>query len=302
MEALEHLHRQLEGLEDLRDIVGTMKALSAASVRQYEHAAEALADYYRTVELALHAALRGVGTEPLGELTAPAKTDRHGLVVFCSDHGLCGRFNEDVVAHADESVSAGGWRKEDCQVLAVGARAAGTLERYGFDVARELFLPGTASLITHTVQQLLPILDEWRHRDGVSVISLVYNHPLQRRVGYSPAIVRLLPIDLNRFEHLEREPWPTRNIPGFSVSRRTLLVALMRQYFFVMLSRACADSLAAEHNSRLAAMQAAEKNLDDQFEETMTRYRRARQEMITAELLDVVTGFQVITGDAAENQ
>lgn len=69
MESLERLGGQLESLEKLHSIVKTMKAMSAASIRQYEKAADSLTDYYHTVELGLHVALQDmhgpIGTPPV---------------------------------------------------------------------------------------------------------------------------------------------------------------------------------------------------------------------------------------------
>jgi F-type H+-transporting ATPase subunit gamma len=335
MEALEHLQKQLAGLKDLRDIVKTMKALSAASIRQYEHAAEALADYYRTVELGLHAALREAGISAVAELARPPERSGAGLIVFGSDHGLCGRFNEDVVdqvvgyvrevqvleldegsplgsrsglhptssipgvvALAGEGQGEGLGDRGRYRILAVGARVAGGLEREGLTVEEDLMVPGSAARITATVQQLLLKIDEWRRESGISHVMLFYNHPLRRSASHRPVSLRLLPIDLRRFKHLEEEPWPSRGVPGFTLPRPALLTHLLRQYFFVVISRACADSQAAEHGSRLAAMQAAEKNLADRLDEVTMSYRRARQTAITSELLDVVSGFEAITQTA----
>lgn len=299
MESLEHLQKQLSGLKDLRGIVKTMKALSAASIRQYEHAAEALADYYRTVELGLHAALRGAGTSAVAELARRPERASAGLIVFGSDHGLCGRFNEDVVHHVVDYIREQGVRKEQCRVLAVGARAAGGLEREGLTVEENLMVPGSAARIAATVQQLLLKIDLWREAGGVSPVTLFYNHPLRRNASYRSVSPALLPIDLQRFRHLEEQSWPSRGIPGFTLTRTELLTYLLRQYFFVVVSRACADSQAAEHGSRLSAMQAAEKNLADRLDEVTMSYRRARQTVITSELLDVVSGFEAITKTTA---
>ncbi len=63
------------------------------------------------------------------------------------------------------------------------------------------------------------------------------------------------------------------------------------------LFRACAESLASEHNARLVAMQAAGKNIDEAIDETRTEHRRLRQERITAEILDVVTGYEASSGN-----
>jgi F-type H+-transporting ATPase subunit gamma len=79
--------------------------------------------------------------------------------------------------------------------------------------------------------------------------------------------------------------------------REALLSRLLRQYLFVSIFRACAESQASEHASRLAAMQAAERNLDTRLEEVTMTFRRARQDVITSELLDVVAGFEAITTD-----
>ncbi len=74
----------------------------------------------------------------------------------------------------------------------------------------------------------------------------------------------------------------------------TLFSRLVRQYLFVWLFRACAESLAGENASRIAAMQAAERNIKDRLLALRSDYAMRRQTAITAELLDVVTGFEAL--------
>jgi len=74
-----------------------------------------------------------------------------------------------------------------------------------------------------------------------------------------------------------------------------LLAALVRQHLFISLFRAGAESAASEHATRLAAMQAAERNIDDHLDEMNGAYRQRRQALITEELLDVVAGFEALT-------
>jgi F-type H+-transporting ATPase subunit gamma len=294
METLEHLRHRLDTVEDLGGIVRTMKALAAVSIRQYEAAVRSLGDYYRTVELGLHVALR--------DLPAPEPEPRRaesaiGAVVFGSDHGLCGRFNEDIVAHARERLaerSAG----RPVRVLAVGARAAGLLEHAGQPVEEEVFVPGSAARITATVRHVLLKIDQWRTEGGVQRVYYFHNRPVAG-ARHRPAGARLLPVSLARFQRLEAERWPGPSLPSFSMDRPRLLAALLQQYFFVSVFRACAESLAAENASRLAAMQAAEKNLSERHAELLAEFRRHRQEAITTELLDVVAGYEALrTGPA----
>ncbi|NIP73232.1 MAG: F0F1 ATP synthase subunit gamma [Gammaproteobacteria bacterium] len=293
METTEQLQRRIESFEELRSIVSTMKALSAVSIRQYEQAQRSLADYYRTVELGLHVVLRDVARAPSPRRRRQA--GRSAAVVFGTDHGLCGRFNEDIAAHALERLQSVPAADESALMLAVGARAAGQLESAGHRVEEDLFVPGSAARITATVQQILLKIDEWRSETGVEYVHLFFNRATARS-GYQPTGVQLLPVNLQRFHRLEERPWPSRRLPMYTMDRQQILARLLRQYFFVSLFRACAESQAAEHGSRLNAMQAAERNLDERLEEVTGEYRRVRQESITAELLDVVSGFEATAG------
>ncbi|AOY88084.1 F0F1 ATP synthase subunit gamma [Marinobacter salinus] len=292
MESLEQLHKQLDSLDQLRSIVKTMKALSAANIHQFEQAVEALGGYYRTVELGLHVVLKDM--KPSGFEHGPASRPRRlGAVVFGSDHGLCGRFNEEIAEHAIMRMDSTAAEKEDRRLLAVGARVAGSLENAGLHVEEDFLTPGSAVQITATVQQILLKIDQWQEEAGAHYIFLFYNRHSRQR-SYQPTGVQLLPMNLRRFHRLEEEPWPSRSLPTFTMERQALFHRLLDQYLFVSVFRACAESQASEHASRLSAMQSAERNLDERIGDVTMSYRRARQTVITSELLDLVSGFEAL--------
>ncbi len=300
MEALEQLHKQLDSLDDLRSIVKTMKALSAASIRQYEQAVAALAGYYQTVERGLYVVLKDMQQAPS---SAGRSHGQVAAIVFGSDHGLCGRFNEEISDYTVQrlntmtpvkTAAAEPERPKRRLILTVGARIAASLEHKGETIDESYLVPGSAAHITSTVQQILLQIDAWREQAGVQSVYLFYNRHTEGQ-GYQSTALELLPVDLQRLRQLEEGPWPGRSLPTFSMDRPALLSHLLQQYLFVSIFRACAESQAAEHASRLAAMQAAQRNLDDRFDEVTTQFRRARQNSITSELLDVVSGFEAIT-------
>lgn len=293
MESLEHLHRQLDSLDELRTIVKTMKALSAASIHQYEQAVSALNGYARTVERGLYVVVKDMPLPPTPD-TSRQKLPRHAAIVFGSDHGLCGRFNEEITQHALAHLDASATAPDQRLILAVGARVAASLEHAGQAIEEDFLVPGSAEQITATVQQILLKVDEWRAQACVHHVYLFYNRHTGSR-AYQPTALELLPLDLQRFQQLETGSWPSRSLPTFSMDRERLLSRLLRQYLFVTLFRACAESQASEHASRLAAMQAAQRNLDERLDEVTMTFRRARQNVITSELLDVVSGFEAIT-------
>jgi F-type H+-transporting ATPase subunit gamma len=288
MANLEQLAERVASLGDLQVIVRTMKALSAASIRQYEQAAHALTDYYRTVELGLHVVLR----DRKMTREAEPRTDRpEGLVVFGSDHGLCGRFNEDIADRVGAYVAQS--RHAERLVLAVGGRAAVRLAQIPLTVDAEFRLPGSAARISATIGQVLLTIDEWRTHRNVERVTVFHNGYLSSS-RYRPTQLTMLPVDLQHFQRLERQPWPSRVLPTYTMPAETLFASLLRQYFFVALFRACAESQASEQGSRLAAMRAAERNLEERAEDVGREFRLARQDQITGELLDVVAGFEAL--------
>ncbi len=292
MESLEQLHRQLDNIGELRAIVKTMKALSAASIRQYDQAVSAVTSYYQTVEHGLHIVLRDMQTT-----TSPARDGgeprRLAAIVFGSDHGLCGRFNEEIARHTLKHKTLAVVQPDNRYVLAVGARVTGSLEQEGQMVRETLLAPNSAAQITACVQKILVKIDQWSEQVGGEYVYLFYNRHSGK--SYLPTGVELLPINLHRFHRLQHERWPSRSLPMFTMDHDALLSHLLLQYLFVSIFRACAESQASEHASRLAAMQVAQRNLDERLEEVTMTFRRARQKVITSELLDVVSGFEAIT-------
>jgi len=77
-----------------------------------------------------------------------------------------------------------------------------------------------------------------------------------------------------------------------------LFSSLIREYLFVSLYRAFAESLASENASRLASMQVAERNIEDRLVDLSAQFHQQRQSSIDEELFDLVAGFEALTGKA----
>lgn len=294
MATVEHLTQQLDNLGDLASVVHTMKSLSVVSIRQYEQAVEALADYYTTVALALQGLLHdhAGGHDPEPHPRAGSGMQRHMAVVFGSDHGLCGRVNEDLADCVRSHCQATGVN-DSLLLLVIGEHMVARLEQWGLQSQAQYRVPGTAEQITGLVQNILVQIDAWREQLGVQWVTLFYNQPLST-TRYRSVALPLLPAHVQQLQQLEPRLWPGRVPPTMDLDRGLLLSTLLRQYFFVSVFRACAQSQASEHGSRLAAMRVAEKNLTERINEVSAQLRQARQGQVTAELLDVVSGFEVL--------
>jgi len=291
MQALEQLTKTRDTIEDLQGIVRTMKTLAAVSIHQYNTAIASLLDYNRTVEMGLYIVLQGKAPSLKRPVSHGAR--KLAAVVFGSDRGLCGRFNEEIADFAIAKMNGFHVKQDDRIVLAVGARVAARLEERRQAVEECFFVPGSVSAVTMTVQQILLKIDEWRTQREVTDVLLFYNHH-DNNATHQARMLHLLPVELSRFQRVAEQRWPTHVLPTYNMNREKLFASLIRQYFFVSTFRACAESLASEHASRLASMQAAEGNIEDRLHALTTRLRELRQDSITEELLDVVAGFETL--------
>ncbi|MFE8072545.1 F0F1 ATP synthase subunit gamma [Marinobacteraceae bacterium S3BR75-40.1] len=283
------LRRKIANADDLLTVVRTMKTLAAANIGQYEQAVVALADYYRTVEQGLGVCLRQVGAAE--RLLPPLRTGAGaGVVVFGSDQGLVGQFNADLedyllTAQKDETLPFRVW--------AVGERIQTRLSDAGVTIQSTLAVPQSVAAITPLVQQLLFETESLRALGDMGPLYLFHNRP-EKRKQYRPSRQRLLPLDRQWRQALVDQSWEGSCLPEVIGGVEGTLRTLIYEYLFVSLFRACAESMASENASRLAAMQRAENNINERLDELNHDYHRLRQSLIDEELFDVVSGFEAL--------
>ncbi|CAM2890537.1 F0F1 ATP synthase subunit gamma [Legionella anisa] len=284
------LRRKINGAQELQSVVRTMKALAAASIGQYEKSAQALADYYHALELGLAVCFRDM--KPIAGSTKQRHTGvgAVGAIVFGSDQGLVGQFNELVADHAFKTLSE---RSGTPHIWAVGERVYGRMNDIGLPLRGLFSVPSSIQAISPLVGQIL-IESEAHEQTELTELYLFYNRHLTGAV-YQPIGQRLLPLDEPWRSQLSALPWPTKKLPQILGEGTMTLRALIREYLFVSIFRACAESLASENASRLVAMQRADQNIDELLGQLNGTFHRLRQNRIDEELFDVISGFEALS-------
>jgi F-type H+-transporting ATPase subunit gamma len=292
------LRRKISSAGDLQSVVRTMKALAASSIGQYEKSVSALGDYYRTVELGLGACFRK--SEPVApSVKRRGKPDTGviGAVVFGSDQGLVGQFNDIVADYAIQTLAALPGKPH---VWAVGERVHARLSDAGLSLMGLFTVPNSVQAITPLVGQIQIESEAHRAKGEYAQLYVFHNRP-QSGSLYEPVSQRLLPLDALWAQGLAKVPWPTKDLPEIMDGGTTTLRALIREYLFISLFRACAESLASENASRLAAMQRADKNIDELLENLHGTFHQLRQSGIDEELFDVISGFEALVGQRQQS-
>lgn len=291
MFTLEDLKKRIESIEDLQSVVKTMKALAAVNIRQYERAVESLGDYNRAVEMGLQVILRKRSDLPVR--ARPAPRNRLGALIFGSDQGMCGPLNDQVVSYSMARMDE--LHIQERVILAIGERVKTRLEDSGQPVETYFSAPDSATGITPLVQDLLVEIERWQAEKEIYHVFLFHSIH-ESGASYRPYHIHLLPIDERWLERLRAKSWPTRILPTYTMELDSLFSALIQEYLFISLFRSFAESLASENASRLASMQVAEKNIEEKLSEFRALFHQTRQMTITEELLDIVAGFEALTG------
>lgn len=208
-------------------------------------------------------------------------------IVFGSDHGLAGRFNERMVAFAMEQIP----KAEGNLVIVVGKQVQDRMDG-PFAIAASFPVPQTEDGIIPIVQRILFKIDQLRDSTPVGKILLYYSKMLDSSILKEEKTL-LFPIDL---EALSKKTfkWESNSIPTILMDREELVRDLLRQYFFLTLYRSFCYSLVSENTSRIASMNSAEKTIEGRLAELNLEYRTERQTNITEEISDVISGFKSI--------
>jgi F-type H+-transporting ATPase subunit gamma len=292
-EQLDLLDRRLHTAAELKSVVRNMKAIAAVSIVPYENAVRSLAEYYKTVELGLIACLRDVvdGDAEWQHNTAAEQTN---VVVFGSDQGMVGQFNEvlaDFVLRELKRIPA------PKVVWPVGERIAWRMAGSDISLMPAYSVPDTVAAIMPLTAALLEEIHQHQRGTGAQLI-VFHNQPLGGK-SYQPLRQRLSPFDREWLQDLGKRKWPAKTIPQVMPVEAETLTAFLREYLFVSLFRACAESLASESASRLTAMQSAERKIGELIDHMQHDFNQARQNSIDEELFDVITGYEALaTGHA----
>lgn len=294
-ESASDLRRQIATATDLQSVVRTMRDLAASNIGHCEKAVAALIGYDRTIELGLGVCLRAeVGASNV-DAGPQARRASHsasfGAIVFGSDPGLVGPFNDTIAEPAIVSLAV----VTEPKVWAVRERVAARLAETGVAVIECYPVPTSVEAIDTLVGQLQVDVETHSSQLAQPNLRVFHNQPLPGAL-YEPIDRRLLRLDASWLATMTQTPRPGTGLPQVVGAGAATLRALVRAYLFVSLYRACGESLASENAGRLAAMQRADKSIDDLLETLRGSAARLRQGAIDEALFDVIAGYEALSG------
>ena len=284
-QTLEQLGRKNDTLTSIRGIVHTMKTLSAINAAPYEQAAQSIESYHQTILQGLAAFVYRSGGVRL--FTEAIKPTTRLLVVFGSDHGLCGNYNELVADKVTAYTQA--QPRLTQHILCIGSRMGGALLEQDLKPDVVLMPPASADGVGRLAGDIVTRIEQLGRGQSLAhlAVSLVFTQRAEH--GYQESVVReLLPLNSELLQPLPR--WDSRSLPDYSMAADALLSSLIRNHVFASVFRASAEAMVTENATRLALMQQAEQSVDEQLEGVKQELNSVRQDEITNELMDIIIG------------
>lgn len=291
-DSMESMRQKIRGAGNLASVVTTLKILAASNISQYEAAVRSLDSYARALELGLSVCFREFAAAPFQEASIPEGSPLIHVVVFGSDQGLVGQFNDLLASFVSEKLRSMHGR---IVIWAVGERVHARLEDSALAPAGLYEVPNSVNAITQLVGQILLDCEKNGRGSELQNFFIFHNRPIPG-VIFEPSVQKLLPMDAQWQRTIAEIQWPAQNLPELMGDPSETLEALVSEHLFISLYRACAESLASENACRLAAMQRAEKNIGELKEDLNRSFLHLRQASIDEELFDVVSGSEVLMG------
>lgn len=289
-DTLESLKRRKQSAAELASVVRAMKAMAASNISQYEMAVQSLKDYYRTISLGLYACFAHEGLLIFPSNEIKKNKSLTVAIFFGSDQGLVGRFNDILARYAIQILKNIPGEKV---IWVVGERMDAELKDAELTPVKVFNVPNSVTAITPLVNDILIRSEELRERNAEYRLAIFYNSPATGE-GYQQENQQLLPLDKSWEQEIKKMKWPSKKLPQVIGGAESTLRVLIREYLFVSIYKACAESLASENASRLEAMQRAEKNISEISDDLNQSYNRLRQSNIDEELFDIVAGFEAL--------
>ncbi len=295
MANLRDLRKRRKGAANTKKITRTMELVSSAKLKKAQDAAAAsrpYADGLRQLMAELSVASGGVSHPLMAQ--RQVKTVR--ILLACSDRGLAGAFNANLVALALKRAAEHRALGRTVEFIALSKKAASTLRFNGLTpTAAHSGIIGATKYL-----QAEPLADDAIHRflaKQVDLVEVVYSRFISAARQVPDSLI-LLPAGGAAGKAATKSDAPAMNVRRpqyeFIPDAEDLLSALVPQVIKTALFSALLQTSAAEHAARRIAMKNASDAATDMVKVLGGAYNRGRQSKITQEIAEITGAVEAM--------
>lgn len=286
MAGTKEIRKRIASVKNTQQITKAMKMIAAVKLRRAQERILAARPYaLRTLDVLRSLALRAdEKSHPLLAQRAPKNV---WVFIVSSDRGLCGGYNSTILREAEGYLKNQGHLHENITLSFIGKRGheyfkkrkvnigthyAGVMDDVSYDQAAKIGDDIISAFVEENLDAIYLIYDEFKSAISQKVI-----------------VEQLLPI---KPSNIDQEDSAIDYI--YEPNRKAVLNDLLPRHVKIQLYRVLLEANASEHGARMTAMDNATRNAGDMISRLTLLYNRLRQQAITTELVEIVSGAEAL--------
>ncbi|MCR4692132.1 MAG: ATP synthase F1 subunit gamma [Lachnospiraceae bacterium] len=291
MASMRSIKRRKESVQSTQQITKAMKLVSTVKLQRAKARAEQSKSYFESMYATVKAILVRAGNIRHPYLETGESTKK-AIIMITSNRGLAGGYNSNVIKLVTRSEEL---KKEDCVIYAVGKKGKDSLQKAGYEIARDYSDVIEEPIYVDAMRIVKEVLEDFSE-GKVGEIYLAYT-AFKNTVSHIPTMIRLLPVDPSGsgIEEDENGIPVDKLLMNFEMDEEEAISLLIPKYMASLIFGAMVEAIASENGARMQAMDSATSNAEDMISMLSLQYNRARQSSITQELTEIIAGAEAIS-------
>lgn len=292
MASIKEYNRKLASLKNTVKITKTMKMVSASKLKRAQDKQNSAKDYAREVNNLIFR-IAGAVDQSVHPLLEPKPEVKRVLVlVFTSDRGLCGGFNNNLIKYLRREIASLEAEGKAVSLSHCGRRGHTAFVKTG--MVKKNYPDVTASPLSRDASEIAAELVESFVDEEFDEVHIVYNQ-FKSSLSQTPTMAQVLPLSLGDVAQHDADAEQASTDDFIAEPEMgALLSTLIPKLVVFKIFYALLENSAGEHGARMAAMDAATGNASGMIDEYTLLRNRARQAAITTELIEIIAGAEAI--------
>jgi F-type H+-transporting ATPase subunit gamma len=292
MANLKEIKRKIGSVKNTQKTTNAMKLVSSAKLKRTEELAKRSKVYAaKLTELLNEIAQKMQNTNANGidniYFNSGENPEKVDIVFITADKGLCGGFNSQTIKRVNKLIAGYQAQNVKVRLRAVGRKGIDYFKFNNVDLNDEIVGLSSAPDFQTAAEFISGVAESYVNGETDKII-LVHNGYVNM-ITQEMKVDQVLPVDPSK---LELNSISTSELEVEPDEDDTLLNALVKRYIEYTMYYSLIDSLAAEHSARMQAMDAATSNAKQMVKNLTVKYNKARQEAITTELIEIISGME----------
>ncbi len=281
--SMQDIKRRIKSVTSTEHITSAMKLVSAAKLKRAKSTFEKTTEYFHYITESIQDIFNNASEIPEHYLLGSREIKKTCYIIITSCRGLCGGFNANVIKEAARHIEND---PERPVIVAVGTKGKEYFERRGYEIYSEYSAPPESISFLESHEISKPIIEMYNDGtiDEVVMVYTSFKNAMEQEVKYE----RLLPFEASFDPEVIKHEMEVEYEPSIEA----VFNYLVPKYVEIKVFGAVVESATCEHAARRMAMENATDNAREMLDNLSLYYNRARQAVITDEIIEVVAGAE----------